>query len=135
MALVRELDRRGLAVAQGASSTAVWLRSRMRMSINVARRLAELAAALDTGPAVVREALAAGAVPLEQAQVVGATAQKMAPGGPAAPGDGRTTHPALSGGGVVPCTLAYGRVRRLHCDLSTAGPVSPSGRFTDLSET
>ncbi|HET8680888.1 MAG TPA: DUF222 domain-containing protein, partial [Micromonosporaceae bacterium] len=70
LALVRELDGRGLAVAQGASSTAVWLRARMHMPIGAARRLVELAAALDTGPAVVREALAAGALSVEQAQVI-----------------------------------------------------------------
>ncbi|HZN17639.1 MAG TPA: DUF222 domain-containing protein, partial [Micromonosporaceae bacterium] len=70
LALARELDGRGLAVAQGASSTAVWLRERMRMSISAARRLVELAAALDAGPAVVRDGLAAGAVTVEQAQVI-----------------------------------------------------------------
>ena len=70
LALVRELDGRGLAVAQGASSTAVWLRGRMRLSIGAARRLVELAAAVDTGPAVVRDGLAAGTVSLEQAQVI-----------------------------------------------------------------
>ena len=68
--LVREFDGRGLAVAQGASSTAVWLRGRMRMSITAARRRVELAAALDAGPAVVSEGLAAGAVSVEQAQVI-----------------------------------------------------------------
>ncbi|HZN17812.1 MAG TPA: DUF222 domain-containing protein, partial [Micromonosporaceae bacterium] len=70
LALVREVDGRGLAVAQGASSTAVWLRGRMRMSIGAARRLVELAAAIDAGPAVVRDGLATGALTLEQAQVV-----------------------------------------------------------------
>ncbi|HET8682982.1 MAG TPA: DUF222 domain-containing protein [Micromonosporaceae bacterium] len=70
LALVREVDGRGLAVAQGASSTAVWLRGRMCMSIGAARRLVELAAAVDAGPAVVREGLAAGAVSVEQAQVI-----------------------------------------------------------------
>ncbi|HET8658284.1 MAG TPA: DUF222 domain-containing protein, partial [Micromonosporaceae bacterium] len=67
LSLVRELDGRGLAVAQGASSTAVWLRGRMHMSIGAARRMVELAAAVDTGPAVVRDGLATGAVSLEQA--------------------------------------------------------------------
>ncbi|HET8681370.1 MAG TPA: DUF222 domain-containing protein [Micromonosporaceae bacterium] len=84
LSLVRELDGRGLAVAQGASSTAAWLRDRMRMSIGAARRLVELAAAVDTGPAVVREALAAGAMSLEQAQVVTrAVAALLAGAGPA----------------------------------------------------
>ncbi|HZN20331.1 MAG TPA: DUF222 domain-containing protein, partial [Micromonosporaceae bacterium] len=62
LALVREVDGRGLAVAQGASSTAVWLRGRMRMSIGAARRLVELATAIDAGPAVVRDGLATGAL-------------------------------------------------------------------------
>jgi len=68
--LVRELDGRGLAVEQGASSTAVWLRDRMRISASAARRLVELAAAVDTAPAVVRGGLAAGVLSLEQAHVV-----------------------------------------------------------------
>ena len=84
LALARELDGRGLAVAQGASSTAVWLRERMRMSISAARRLVELAAALDAGPAVVRDGLAAGAVTVEQAQVIiQAVAALPAEAGPA----------------------------------------------------
>jgi len=70
LALVRELDGRGLAVAQGASSTAVWLRERLRMSIAAAQRLVKLAAAVEAAPAVVRDGLAAGALSLEQAQVV-----------------------------------------------------------------
>ncbi|HET8680634.1 MAG TPA: DUF222 domain-containing protein [Micromonosporaceae bacterium] len=85
LALVREVDGRGLAVAQGASSTAVWLRDRLRMSIRDARRLVELAAAVDAAPAVVREGLAAGALSLEQAQVVTrAVAALPAEAGPAA---------------------------------------------------
>ncbi|HET8658416.1 MAG TPA: DUF222 domain-containing protein [Micromonosporaceae bacterium] len=70
LALVRELDGRGLAVVQGASSTAVWLRDRMRMSITAAQRLVKLAVAVDAAPAVVRDGLAAGALSVEQAQVV-----------------------------------------------------------------
>ncbi|MER7459849.1 DUF222 domain-containing protein [Micromonospora sp. NPDC126480] len=50
LALVRELDGRGTAVAQGASSTAVWLRERLRLTVRRARRLVELAVALDAGP-------------------------------------------------------------------------------------
>jgi Domain of unknown function (DUF222)/HNH endonuclease len=70
LALVREIDGRGVAVAHGASSTAVWLRERLRLSIPAARRLVDLAAAVDAGPAALRDALAAGAVSVEQARVI-----------------------------------------------------------------
>ncbi|WP_433552516.1 DUF222 domain-containing protein [Micromonospora zamorensis] len=46
LALVREIDGRGTARAQGASSTAVWLRERLRLTVPAARRLVDLAAAL-----------------------------------------------------------------------------------------
>jgi len=73
LGLVREVDGRGLAVAQGASSTVVWLRQRFRMSVTSAKRLVELAAALDSGPPVLREALVDGAVNTEQAQAIAAS--------------------------------------------------------------
>ncbi|MEU8420945.1 DUF222 domain-containing protein [Micromonospora sp. NPDC048835] len=74
VAVVRELDGRGTAVAQGASSTAVWLRHRLRLDVSAARRLVGLAASLDVAPPAVREALASGAVSLEQARVIADTA-------------------------------------------------------------
>ncbi|MET8093843.1 DUF222 domain-containing protein [Micromonospora sp. NPDC005220] len=74
LAVVRELDGRGTAVAQGASSTAVWLRHRLRLDVSAARRLVGLAASLDVAPSAVREALATGAVSLEQARVIADTA-------------------------------------------------------------
>ncbi|WP_433268951.1 DUF222 domain-containing protein [Micromonospora vinacea] len=70
LALVRELDGRGTATAQGASSTTVWLRDRLRLGVGAARRLVELAATLDTVPAAVRDALAGGAVDVEQVRVI-----------------------------------------------------------------
>ncbi|MET8041638.1 DUF222 domain-containing protein [Micromonospora sp. NPDC005215] len=70
LALVREVDGRGTAVAQGASSTAVWLRHRLRLDVAAARRLVDLAASVDAAPAGVRDALASGAVSLEQARVI-----------------------------------------------------------------
>ncbi|MET8092047.1 DUF222 domain-containing protein [Micromonospora sp. NPDC005220] len=70
LTLVRELDGRGTAQAQGASSTAVWLRDRLRLTVPAARRLVELASALDTGDPEVRQALADGDVSLEQARVI-----------------------------------------------------------------
>jgi hypothetical protein len=69
LAAVREVDGRGLAVARGASCTAVWLREALGVSIPAARRLQGLAADLD-GLAVVREALAGGAISVEQARAV-----------------------------------------------------------------
>ncbi|MGC4810795.1 DUF222 domain-containing protein [Micromonospora sp. DT228] len=73
LTLVRELDGRGTAVAQGASSTAVWLRDRLRLTVPAARRLVDLAGALDTGAPGVRSALASGAISVEQARVIAAT--------------------------------------------------------------
>ncbi|MEU4335586.1 DUF222 domain-containing protein [Micromonospora lupini] len=73
VAAVRELDGRGTAVAQGASSTAVWLRHRLRLDVAAARRLVGLAAALDVAPPGLRDALATGAVSVEQARVIADT--------------------------------------------------------------
>ncbi|MGC4865270.1 DUF222 domain-containing protein [Micromonospora sp. DT53] len=70
LALVREIDGRGTARAQGASSTAVWLRERLRLTVPAARRLVDLAAALDTGNPGVRQALADGHISLDQARVI-----------------------------------------------------------------
>jgi len=72
LGLVRELDGRGVPAAQGASSTVVWLRQRLRMSVSAARRLVELASAVSSGPPVLREALSAGEVSVEQAQAIAA---------------------------------------------------------------
>ncbi|MET8280816.1 DUF222 domain-containing protein [Micromonospora sp. NPDC005174] len=77
LALVRELDGRGTAQAQGASSTAVWLRDRLRLSVPAARRLVEFASTLDTGAPEVRQALADGDVTLEQARVIADTVDNV----------------------------------------------------------
>ncbi|MEU4552312.1 HNH endonuclease [Micromonospora violae] len=77
LALVRELDGRGTATAQGASSTAVWLRDRLRLPVGAARRLVELAATLDTAPPAVRDALAGGAVDVAQVRVIADTVQTV----------------------------------------------------------
>ncbi|WP_430501054.1 DUF222 domain-containing protein [Micromonospora trifolii] len=73
LALVREVDGRGTAVTQGASSTAVWLRDRLRVNVSAARRLVDLAGALDAGAPGVRWALASGDISVEQAGVIGET--------------------------------------------------------------
>ncbi|MET8549482.1 HNH endonuclease signature motif containing protein [Micromonospora zamorensis] len=77
LSLVRELDGRGTATAQGAPSTAVWLRDRLRLGVGAARRLVELAATLDAAPAGVRDALAGGAVDVEQVRVIAETVETV----------------------------------------------------------
>ncbi|GIJ21242.1 HNH endonuclease signature motif containing protein [Micromonospora lutea] len=73
LALVRELDGRGTALAQGASSTAVWLRDKLRLSVPAARGLVDLAEALDH-EAELSAALAAGQVDLAQTRVIAGVA-------------------------------------------------------------
>ncbi|RQX18641.1 HNH endonuclease [Micromonospora ureilytica] len=74
LTLIREIDGRGTARTQGASSTSVWLRERLRLTIPAARRLIELATALDSGIPGVRQALAEGHISLDQARVITDTA-------------------------------------------------------------
>ncbi|MEU7943613.1 DUF222 domain-containing protein [Micromonospora taraxaci] len=74
LTLVREIDGRGTARAQGASTTTVWLRERLRMTVPAARRLVDLATALDTGNPQIRQALADGTINLDQARVIADTA-------------------------------------------------------------
>ncbi|WP_430503332.1 DUF222 domain-containing protein [Micromonospora trifolii] len=73
LGLVRELDGRGVAATQGASSTAVWLRERLRLSGRNARQLVQLAATIDAAPPAVRDALLSGAITVEQGRVVAET--------------------------------------------------------------
>ncbi|MET7960246.1 HNH endonuclease signature motif containing protein [Micromonospora zamorensis] len=73
LGLVHEVDSRGLAVAQGASSTSIWLRERLRLSSRSARQLVQLAAAVDAAPQAVRDALLSGAMTVEQGRVVAET--------------------------------------------------------------
>ncbi|MCG5459036.1 HNH endonuclease [Micromonospora sp. PSH03] len=73
LALVRELDGRGTPRAQGASCTGVWLRERLRLTVPAARRLVDLSTALDTGNPGIRQALADGAISLDQARVIADT--------------------------------------------------------------
>ncbi|GAB3942085.1 HNH endonuclease signature motif containing protein [Micromonospora vulcania] len=77
LALVREVHGRGTAVAQGASSTAVWLRERLRLTVPAARRLVDLAGTLDAGSPGVRAALAAGDISVEQARVIADTVETV----------------------------------------------------------
>jgi hypothetical protein len=70
LGLIREIDVRGVAKGEGASSTAVWIRNRHRVGIRSAHRLVTLAAELDGAPPVVGEAVAAGEVNRDQVEVV-----------------------------------------------------------------
>ncbi|RAO50469.1 uncharacterized protein GAR06_00386 [Micromonospora saelicesensis] len=74
LALIREVDGRGIARNQGASCTAVWLRERLRLTVPAAGRLIDLATALDTGNPGIRQALADGHLSLDQARVITDTA-------------------------------------------------------------
>ncbi|MEU7973850.1 DUF222 domain-containing protein [Micromonospora sp. NPDC049089] len=74
LTLIREVDGRGTARAQGASNTTVWLRERLRLTIPAGRRLVDLATALDTGKPGIRQALADGHITLDQARVIVDTA-------------------------------------------------------------
>ncbi|SCE95551.1 HNH endonuclease signature motif containing protein [Micromonospora saelicesensis] len=74
LTLIREVDGRGIARNQGASCTAVWLRERLRLTVPAARRLIDLATALDTGNPGIRQALADGHLSLDQARVITDTA-------------------------------------------------------------
>ncbi|MDG9674507.1 HNH endonuclease signature motif containing protein [Micromonospora sp. DH14] len=74
LTLIRELDGRGTATAHGASSTTVWLRERLHLTITAARRLVDLATTLDTAHPGIRQALADGHITLDQAQVITDTA-------------------------------------------------------------
>ncbi|MEU1588318.1 DUF222 domain-containing protein [Micromonospora sp. NPDC005710] len=74
LALVREVDGRGTARAHGASCTGVWLRERLRLTVPAARRLIDLATALDAGNPGIRQALADGHITLDQARVISDTA-------------------------------------------------------------
>ncbi|WP_405430404.1 DUF222 domain-containing protein [Micromonospora sp. NBC_00617] len=73
LALIRELDGRGTPIAQGASSTAVWLRERLHLTVPTARRLVDLATTLDTGNSGIRQALADADITLDQARVIADT--------------------------------------------------------------
>jgi Domain of unknown function (DUF222) len=78
LGLVRELDGRGLAVKQGAAGSAVWLWERLHVTIPVARRWVQLARDLDRPALVpVAAALAAGAVTVEQVQVIAGAVREL----------------------------------------------------------
>jgi len=77
LALVREIDARGVAVAQGASSTTAWLRDRHRISGGAARQLSVLARALDTELPTTAAALADGTINVEQVKAIAASVSAL----------------------------------------------------------
>jgi hypothetical protein len=71
LALVRQVDSVQVAAAMGATSTLAWLRDRHRVSHATASRLVKLARAVDVDAgSPTAEALAAGAVNVDQVQVI-----------------------------------------------------------------
>jgi hypothetical protein len=74
--LIREIDGRNLPIAQEAANTAIWLRGRLHISIHTARRLVDLARALDQRP-VLDAALSTATLNVEQAQIVAKTIRDL----------------------------------------------------------
>lgn len=70
LALIAEIDARGVAVAAGASSTAVWLRHRLRIDAAVARQMVALARGLARSLPATAKALADAEVHEGQARVI-----------------------------------------------------------------
>jgi hypothetical protein len=77
--VIREIDVQGIAVEQGATRTAAWLRDRYRMSQGAANRLVKLAAQLDTDLAATADALYGGEINVEQAQEIAKAVGKLPP--------------------------------------------------------
>jgi hypothetical protein len=77
LGVVREVDGSGLAREAGAASTAAWLRGRLHLSPGAARLLVGDAERLDAGPHAVREAVAAGAVTVDQARIIARTVESV----------------------------------------------------------
>lgn len=75
--LIRRVEVAEVAKTEGATSTAVWLRSRYRYAIGTARRLVEAARAVATGPVPLRQAVAAGALHQEQIDAITGTLARI----------------------------------------------------------
>src|SRR5215218_1778235 len=76
--VVREIDGRDLARRQGATSAAVWLRDKLRVTFHTARQMLSLATALDGPCEATADALDAGAVNEQQARVIADTITGLA---------------------------------------------------------
>jgi hypothetical protein len=77
LALIHEADAQGVAVAQGATNTATWLRDSQRLSIQLAHQLVKLAAWLHREGEPTGAALATGSVNVEQARVIAAAVEDL----------------------------------------------------------
>ena len=81
--VVREIDGRGIAGRHGATSAAVWLRDRLRVSLRSARQMLSLALALDGPCEATGAALSDGVVNEAQAGVIADAVTDLAEYGPA----------------------------------------------------
>jgi hypothetical protein len=77
LAVVAELDARGVPAGHGASSTTAWLRDRCRVSGSAASRMVRLARAVGSELPGTAEALAGGVVNVEQAGVIAAAVAEL----------------------------------------------------------
>ena len=80
LSLVAEADRSEVAARSGMTGTPAWLAARSRRDAGQAARDVRLATALDTGLAATREALAAGDLSTEHAQVIVTATAQLPPG-------------------------------------------------------
>ena len=71
LALIREIDGRGVARADGATSTTAWLNDVLRINPGQARTMLATAAALDGPCTATAKAVADGAVNEAQAEAIG----------------------------------------------------------------
>ncbi len=78
LSLIREIDARDVARAQGATSLTEWLVGRYRITGSAARQMVELALALEKTCEVTAKALAAGLVNESQARVIGKAVTDLA---------------------------------------------------------
>ena len=80
--VVREIDGRDMARRQGATSAAVWLRDKLRVTFHTARHMLSLAKALDGPCQATAAALDAGKVNEQQARIIADTVTGLAEHGP-----------------------------------------------------
>src|SRR5215218_258415 len=80
--VVREIDGRDLARRQGATSAAVWLRDKLRVTFHTARQMLSLAKALDSLCETTAAAPAIGEVNEQQARVITDAVSGLAEHGP-----------------------------------------------------
>jgi hypothetical protein len=83
LGVVREIESRGMARREGATSAATWLRDVLRVGIGSARQMLELARDLDSTCPATAAAPADSVVNHEQARVVAAAVSGLAEHGPA----------------------------------------------------